>query len=80
MDVFTLRIHMYNNILWIVGIKLVFLLQKKGTNFNDFEKHCKVWYCVVVGVGEAEVVSEGNEVYCCVIGWCCLAPNRFANV
>ena len=82
MDVFTLRIHMYNIIDGIVGTKFGIFLQMKGTNFNPFSKHQEVWYCVVNegGWGGREGGSQGNEVYNCVSGLHYLAPNHFANV
>ena len=42
MDIFTLRIYMYNIIDGIVGKKLGFVLQKKGTNFIHLEEALRI--------------------------------------
>ena len=78
MDIFPLRIHIYNIIDGIVGMKFSLLCKRKLSISIIFRSI--TWYYEMGGIEEAEGESQRNAVYGCGIGWCYLVPNHFANV
>ena len=79
-DMFTLRIHMYNIIDRIVGIKFCIFCKRRVPISIILRSISKYGIVPWGGVGEVKGGSQRNEVYGCVMGLCYLALHHFANL